>query len=141
MPTLDHERIRHAFDAGPATRFAALFGSQATGKARDHSDVDIAWLPVDRDVPLADELALQVALTRALGREVDLVRTDRTSTICRMEIARDGQLLYGDQAAFTLFKVEATIEFLDFEPAWRQANELFQRRLAERAGQPAKSKP
>lgn len=137
MHTLDHERVRRAFDAGPKIRFAVLFGSRAKGEARDDSDFDIAWLPVDRDVELADELALQVALTRTLGREVDLVRTDRTSTICRMEIARDGQLVYGDQAAFTRFKVEATIEYLDFEPAFQEATELFRRRLAESAGKAA----
>lgn len=134
MRTFDDERIRQIFDAGPRTRFAALFGSQARGDAHNDSDVDIAWQPVSAEVSLAEELALQVALTRALGREVDLVRTDRTTTICRMEIARAGRLIYGDPSAFTRFKVEATIEYLDFEPAFRAANDRFRRRLAEHTG-------
>ena len=124
------DRLITAVAAGPPARFVALFGSAVTGKMRPDSDVDLAWLPVDFDLPLVRELDFQVALTLAAGREVDLVRVDHASTLCRSEVARNGELLAGDRASFVRFRAEAICEFLDFEPALREASELFRRRVA-----------
>ncbi|MFY9343939.1 MAG: nucleotidyltransferase domain-containing protein [Planctomycetota bacterium] len=122
--------LHAAIAAGPPARFLALFGSQATGTAHAGSDIDVAWLPADTDISLGQELAFQAELTRMAGREVDLVRVDQTSTLCRMEIARHGILLAGDRSAFARFRAEAIAEFLDYEPAFRAASERFRRRLA-----------
>lgn len=134
-------RIQHALlaviAAGPASRFVAMFGSYARGSTHPGSDLDLAWEPVDADLPLAAELSLQADLTRAAECEVDLVRVDRTSTVCRMEIARDGILLAGDRGAFNHFRAEATIEYLDFAPALRDATRRYRRFLAAGAPRPA----
>jgi predicted nucleotidyltransferase len=126
-----NDLLAAAIAAGPAARFVALFGSAARGDAHDNSDMDIAWLPVDASLPLADELDFQAELTRKVGRTVDLVRVDRASTLARHEIARDGILLAGDRDAFVRFRADAIAEFLDFEPALRDASERFRRRLLE----------
>jgi len=122
--------LRAVVAAGPPAHFFALFGSQATGTAHAGSDIDVAWLPADPEIPLGAELALQAEMTRVAGRDVDLVRVDRTTTVCRMEIARHGVLLAGDRQAFARFRAEAIAEFLDYEPAFRAATERFRRRLA-----------
>lgn len=127
-PTLG-KTLQKAIASGPPARFVALFGSVAKGTSRADSDVDLAWIPVDRDLPLADELQFQAQLTLAAGREVDLVRLDRASTLVRHEVAKDGQLLAGDPDAFVCFRAEAVGEYLDFEPALRDACEQFRRRL------------
>ncbi|MCA8975945.1 MAG: nucleotidyltransferase domain-containing protein [Planctomycetes bacterium] len=119
--------------AGPPARFFVLFGSAATGRARADSDLDLAWLPTDRELPLSEELALQAELTRAAGREVDLVRLDHASTLCRHEVARDGVLIAGDRDAFIRFRAVAAAEFLDFEPALRDATARYRRRLLKQA--------
>ncbi len=134
LSPFDPDALTRALADGPPFRFLAVFGSFATGKDHAGSDVDIAWLPADRHLGLGDELALQVALARAAGRDVDLVRTDTASTLCRMEIARHGRLLAGDPDAFAAFRAAAIAEYLDFEPAFRAASERFRRRLAQGSG-------
>ncbi len=131
MEPVRNDLLAAAIAAGPAARFLALFGSAARGDTHEGSDVDIAWLPIDADLPLADELDFQAELTRAARRAVDLVRVDRASTLVRHEIARDGILLAGDRDAFVCFRAEAIAEFLDFEPALRDASERLRRRLLE----------
>lgn len=128
------QSLRTVWANGPSCHFVAVFGSFATGTATAGSDLDLAWLPTDPDLPLAEDLALQAELTRVAGREVDLVRVDRASTLLRMEVARDGRLFLGSSAAFTRFRAEAIAEFLDFEPALRAASERFRRRLAAGGG-------
>ena len=122
--------MRTVLARGPAVRFAALFGSRARGTARPDSDIDVAWLPADANLPLGAELELQAELTRVAGHEVDLVRLDHASSLLRFEVARDGVLLFGTPSAFTGFRVEAIAEWLDYEPAFRAASERFRRRLA-----------
>lgn len=127
------DRLADAFASGPPAWFAVLFGSEALGTARPDSDLDIAWLPVDPDVPLAAELDLQVELTVRAGREVDLVRVDRTSTLCRMEIARHAVWITGDRDRWIAFRADAIAEFLDFEPALRDVSRRFAARLKREA--------
>jgi predicted nucleotidyltransferase len=123
------ERLRQPLANGPRAHFVALFGSAATGKLRPDSDVDLAWLPADPNLPLSAELSFQAALSAAAGRDVDLVRMDQASTLCRHEVARSGILLSGDRTAFVRFQVAAVDEFLDFEPALRDAVARYQRAL------------
>lgn len=125
------ERLRIALREGPALRLAMLFGSATSGRLRADSDVDIAILPVDPDLGLRAELDLQAALSRAAGREVDLVRLDHASTLVRWEVARHGRPLWasGDDEACR-FVAEAASEYLDFAPAFERASEAFRRAVA-----------
>jgi predicted nucleotidyltransferase len=125
--TLSLASLQVAIANGPRAHFVALFGSAAKGVMRSDSDVDIAWLPIDRDLPLASELDFQSALTLAAGRDVDLVRLDHASTLLRNEVARSGIQLAGERAAFVRFRAEAIADFLDFEPALRDATERYRR--------------
>jgi predicted nucleotidyltransferase len=66
--------LRDALRTEPNVRLAVLFGSQATGRASERSDVDLL-------VTLADPGAGRVAqltgrLERRLGRDVQIVRLD-----------------------------------------------------------------
>ena len=70
------ERLRVALRGGPSLQLAILFGSTARGTRHAQSDVDVAILPVDLALSLADESELQLALERARGTAVDLVRLD-----------------------------------------------------------------
>jgi predicted nucleotidyltransferase len=126
------DRLKAALGEGPPLRLAVLFGSAARGKIRPDSDVDVAILPEDPDLPLAVELALQVSLTAACGREVDLVRLDRASTLVRWQVASHGiPLLAGDERAHARFVAAAAAEYIDFAPGFARAAERFRRRLIE----------
>jgi uncharacterized protein len=81
------------------------FGSQAKGRARPESDVDLAVLarhpiPALRRFELAQELAAQ------LHRDVDLVDLRSISTVMRMQVISTGECLASrDEAARREFEM------------------------------------
>lgn len=125
-------RLRRVLEEGPALRLAVLFGSAARGALRADSDVDVAIVPVDPELALSDELALQARLSKAAERDVDLVRLDRASSLLRWRVAREGVGLWADPP-FELprFRARAAIEHADMLPQLQRAQELVRRRLAE----------
>jgi uncharacterized protein len=116
--------------SGPPLRLAMLFGSMAKGTPRSDSDIDIGIVPEDPELPLVEELTLQTELGRVCGRQVDLVRLDRASTILRWQVVRYGRpLVEGERFAAARFVAEVTAEYLDFAPAFEHAAESFRRVL------------
>lgn len=127
---LEH-RLREALAGGPSLRLAILFGSAAAGTLRASSDVDLAIIPLDPDLPLKDELALQARLEQIVGRTVDLVRLDHASTLLRWQVASKGRVLLAEPATErVLFLAQAASDYGDFAPALEQASRRFARRLA-----------
>jgi len=73
---------------------AYVFGSQATGKAGPHSDVDVAVL-LDEDMKdNFDTLQFMVDLEKALNRSVDLVVLNRAGEPIKHQVRRDGRLVF-----------------------------------------------
>jgi predicted nucleotidyltransferase len=135
------KRLRGALQEGPKLRLALLFGSTARGTARPDSDIDIAILPVDPELALFEELALQARLAGAAGREIDLVRLDRTRPMLRFRAAREGFVLHTETPIeWTRFRARAGIEHADVGPLVQAAGELFRRRLAAGGSAPAGAK-
>lgn len=120
---------------GPALRLALLFGSHARGTARADSDVDIGVIPRDPMLSLADESALQVALERACGRAVHLVRLDRAGTLLKWQAARDGVALLAEyRREHVRFVAAAGLEYAEAAPALARVAEAFRARLAAGGG-------
>jgi predicted nucleotidyltransferase len=90
------DALRDALRTGPPVRFAFLFGSTARGTARPGSDVDVAFVPLDPAMTLAEENVVADRLERAVGRPVDLVRLDTASNALKWRVARDGVVLVSD---------------------------------------------
>ena len=129
------ERLRSALAGTSSLHLAVLFGSAARGTMRVDSDIDIGILPRDSEMPLAEELDLQLALCRVAGREVDLVRLDNAGTVLRFQIARDGRALFEAHPwAHSRFVAAAAAAYFDFAPALAIAQERFRRRLAASSG-------
>lgn len=83
-------------------RLAYLFGSFASGRAGECSDLDLAILPSQ---PVSDEdiWAWGQALAVELGRDVDLINLMSCSTVLRYQVVTEGKLLLdiqGDAAGF-----------------------------------------
>ncbi len=93
-----------------------LFGSQADGSATSRSDIDLAVL-FDRDLSLKEELALEVAMSNALGADnLDVLNLNRANLLLRFR-AISGQLLYvRDEERVADFVERTLIEHRDFEP-------------------------
>ena len=69
-----------------------LFGSEAEGRARVDSDVDIAVLVDGRIDPLT-LLDARERLASRLGRDVDLVELRHASPILAMQVLKHGRLI------------------------------------------------
>jgi uncharacterized protein len=69
-----------------------LFGSEAQGRTRPDSDVDLAVLFQRRPTAL-EILEARTDLEELLHREVDLVDLDQASPILGMQVLRHGRLL------------------------------------------------
>lgn len=126
------DRIRGVLAAGPSLRLAILFGSCARGSLRPDSDVDIGIILRDPELPLAAELDLQARLEHACGRQVDLVRLDRASTLLRWEAGRHAVLLVADPPhEFPRFVASAALEHADLMIVLGPAAERFRQRLLD----------
>lgn len=128
---------------------AYLFGSHATGKANELSDVDIAVLfaeGVSKDERFDAVLEISDGVQRILGvREVDVVDMEEATLSLKFEILRDGRLLYcSDRSRMVLFCARSRSLYFDFEPA-REVYRSFlvkrikEGRLGERTRRPSDS--
>ena len=89
-----------------------VFGSRARGSHRSDSDVDVAVLG---DV---DRLALAGALSRAVGREVEVVDLAAAGHPLLSAIIEDGVLVHeGVRGAYATWRSHALSQ-LDLDRAW-----------------------
>lgn len=83
-------------EAFPDAQAIYHFGSTARGEGAPGSDIDLALLLPHDTAKHIDSLTLldvSVRLTRALGRDVDLINARDVSTVFQMEILRTGQVI------------------------------------------------
>jgi len=98
-------------------RLAVLFGSTARDESGPGSDLDVG---VRLEPGPGTAAALEVALARATGRRVDLVRLDAAPPLLRFEIARDGRLLLERTPhAWVDFRARAMTDWWDWAPTAR----------------------
>ena len=98
-------------------RLAVLFGSTARGESGPGSDIDLGVL---FEAGQESAAALEVALARATGRRLDIVRLDAAPPLLRFEIARDGRvLLERAPHAWADFGARAMTDWWDWAPTAR----------------------
>jgi predicted nucleotidyltransferase len=119
-----NEAIIAALGTQPSIELAILFGSHATGRARDDSDVDVA---VDAGHPLdaEEKVALISELATRTGRPVDLVDLHTVGEPLLGEILRDGRRLLGSDTRYAEWICRHLHDAADFLP-------YVERMLAER---------
>lgn len=105
--------LRNALAGRAEIRLAILFGSVARGVAGPASDVDVAVL--GRDL---DHLALARDLTRAVGREVQIVDLDTVGFPMLQAIVRDGVVVAEhERGSAARWRAHALAD-LDTDRAW-----------------------
>ena len=113
---------------------AYLFGSQATGRQRSESDLDIAVLlkedysavRLDRRLKMADEMSLLA------GIETDVVILNDAPCVLTHQILKTGRLLHErDRGARMDFEVMAGKIYADLGPSRRFFREALLREIRE----------
>ncbi len=87
-------KISRIFEKYPQINTAFLFGSEAKGKARCGSDIDVAILLREDYENRPDYLELKVQLERTLGKDVDLVILNDASEVMKHQVRIHGKILY-----------------------------------------------
>ena len=97
----------------PDVQLVALFGSLARGQALRTSDADFAVLGGS----FWQGLSLGAALGSALGREPHVVELETASDLLRMQVARDGKLVFErEPGLWVRFRAESVVRWMDVAP-------------------------
>lgn len=92
--TFIEKALRPVVETVPEITAVYVFGSRATGRAKDTSDVDLAVL-LDPDPGVDfDLLGFIVNAEKALGKPVDVIVLNRASEHLKYLVRRDGILVY-----------------------------------------------
>lgn len=98
-------------------KFAYLFGSQATGKATESSDVDIA-IYFYEDYPCLEEAFIRGDIIEEgkvfLKKDVDIVSLNNASLLLKYEIIHDGIVIKDDDERVD-FESLSLREYFDFK--------------------------
>ena len=105
--------VRDVLAGRADVRVAVLFGSEARGSSRLHSDIDLAV-----DAPTVDLLALRTTLTATLGREVDLVSLADATIPLLEHLVRDGVVVHEGYAGAGALWRSRTLATLETDRPW-----------------------
>ena len=119
--------LKDVLAADRRVRLAVVFGSAARDTLQAGSDLDVGVI-VEPDSEAGPPL--DVVLSRATGRPVDLVRLDTAPPLLRFEIARDGVVLVERVPhAWTDFRARAMTDWWDWAPTARMLHAAAASRL------------
>jgi len=126
------DKLTSVFAADGRVHLAVLFGSQATGRATDASDVDIGII-FRGELPLGEELDLAAKLESVANKALDLVRLDTGDALVGREVATSGRCLFeASPGAFAAYRARAMSEWIDFDEVVAPHRAAFVRRLVTR---------
>jgi predicted nucleotidyltransferase len=125
------DRLRAVFAARPAVRGAYVFGSVATEREWNGSDLDLgivvdeaAWDPSDK-VPLIGE-----CMDAARRDRIDLVVLNDAPLVLQFEAVRPNVVLYAtDDFEPGAFSSKVLRMYWDFQPHLRRQRKAYKRRL------------
>ncbi len=118
-----------------------LFGSQASGKAKNESDFDLAVLMVEgkniskKLADYADTLFSLASIFEVTEDKIDLTNLSSASPFLQKEIFSNGKLIFGDEYEFTALKSAALRQYIgskSLQELRRKMIEKRQKMLAEK---------
>lgn len=120
LPLIDDAAITRCLSEQEGIVAAWLFGSQATGRARPDSDVDVAVLLTgESDVLTCHErrLTLSALLEKMTGNRIEIVVLNCAPPVLQHEILAHGRRLFEhDREARVAFEVRAGKIYADLAP-------------------------
>ncbi|MGH7855907.1 MAG: type VII toxin-antitoxin system MntA family adenylyltransferase antitoxin [Candidatus Binatia bacterium] len=132
MDDCDIQRVVDALRHDARVRLVYLFGSRASGEARDGSDTDIAVLVAGR-LDWGEEKRFRGAVAAVAGEDIDLVLLNDAGVVLRHEVVVRGRCLFArDPREQAEFEIQAVSQYLDFQPILRLQDEYLRARVEER---------
>ncbi len=107
------QAVREYASRDPNIAAVYLFGSEASGRARKGSDVDLSVV-LREPVEGFRRIRMETELSQAIGRDVDLVVFHEGSILFKRQILKARRLLYeGDRRERVRQETAARYEYLD----------------------------
>ncbi|MEE9447166.1 MAG: nucleotidyltransferase domain-containing protein, partial [Arenicellales bacterium] len=109
------KQIQKALANFPELEFAMLFGSLASGKANDRSDLDLAVMagkPLDAEA----KIKLIGALANKTGRSIDLIDFRAVGQPLLNEIIKNGKIIIKNETIYANLMVKNIFDNEDFLP-------------------------
>lgn len=117
------ETLKEYFKDREEALLAFVFGSAASGRLTDESDVDVAVL-FGRTPDFRGVLKMAGEISEAIGREADIVVLNDSSPVIRMQALKNGKLIKSkDKAIYNNFYVMAVKEYDDLKHFRKEAEE------------------
>ncbi len=116
--------------AGKDIELVYLFGSYATERANDHSDIDLAILP---HAPITPKMIWEwtQSIASHLGKDVDLINLMDCNTVLRMQIIQEGQLLLDRNNKAPSFETDTYRMYQDLQLSRQNNLDAFKQRWTE----------
>ena len=135
-PIVNTADLIHHLESHPEILFAYLFGSQATGKARANSDVDIAVYlskKIRSKQTLDWRLTLMAELSRVLRTDaVEIIVLNEAPLVLRYEVVSKGKLLVNADPSKELdFKLRTRDEYFDTAPLRAMFRHVMRQKIQE----------
>ncbi len=121
------EQLREVLSGFPQIKLAILFGSVANGKAKVHSDLDLAVI-AEKPLQAAEKIQIIEALAMATGRPIDLVDVYAAPEPLLGQVLKHGRRVLGTDQTYAKLLYRHLIEQADFVPL--QNRILTERRMA-----------
>ena len=120
-------QLKEVFAHFPKIILAVLFGSVASGRQREDSDLDIA-VAAKQALTTHEKIALIAALADRTGRPIDLIDLNVVSEPLLGQIVRHGRRVLGSDTSYGELISRHVFEQTDFMPY--RARLLAERRMA-----------
>ena len=109
-----------------------LYGSYAEGKNKPGSDLDLAFKS-STNLKQQTEIELLNELSNFYQRgDIDLVNVNKADPVLKVEIAKNGKLLYGSQEDFDRFSIYAAAIYADTKFLRDDRREMLEKKLEVR---------
>jgi len=108
-------RLRQVLTEHGGVHLAILFGSQATGRATTHSDLDLA-VQLSGPLTAADKIMLIEQLAHATGLPIDLIDLKHAGEPLLGQILQHGVRLLGSDEAYAALLSRHVFDEADFLP-------------------------
>jgi predicted nucleotidyltransferase len=109
------EALRAVLARFPGLKLAIVYGSLASGRARPHSDLDLA-VQADRPLSAEEKSALVEAVAGVAKRPVDLVDLSVAGEPTLGQVVRHGRRLLGSSDAHAALIYRHLVDQADFVP-------------------------